>query len=460
MGEPPRTRAVPAAGKPLIAWRRRRAGAPAEAGPQAAALWVIQKPDELVAGSLHALRLAITSGPKMIAAVVLRNSVRKLDDLHRANSMLPEGLLLLVGGLATAFAADTLESFDSDNWAASLRRMAGLAHRLTGGSLQDWLAIAAPALLALWVSLSCATPLLRWAFGREAPAGGRLMLATISAVAVLTGALLSTAAFGEALLNSLSETPDPNSMLEGAVGLLILLALAALLLVPFAGFRFAQQASAHLGARRWLDLVVVGPGMFVLVAAAPMYLYLNAQHWANSSGRWMATTRASEEDNFVTGLRPQCYAVADRVHCQMLLMSTAAYPLVLTAVRHAQLRFKDAKFNQGVKVKFDADVQQLSPSTGSATLWRLDPNVPLPLVVSLPKDRFCEQLALQRADKAGVSKLRDFDLNLLTGPGYQLTTNGDFAYPYVFLASHSQNEFREKFMRNAFLRTLSEMCPA
>jgi hypothetical protein len=191
-------------------------------------LWVLEKADSLSGEIAQAPWLIVASIWRLPIALLKRDSLNGLEAGVAGRRILPPRITMLTAALASAlFLSFLLDTSPNDAIA-----------KLSSASPEAWIAVAAPALISLWLVLLLTGEILRIVAGRESPDPQPSLTQAVSSVAILS--CIGTLAIG------LSE-PWMNSIRKGLPDELIMVGLACTgLYLGYTGWNTARQVAAEL----------------------------------------------------------------------------------------------------------------------------------------------------------------------------------------------------------------------
>lgn len=337
-------------------------------------LWVLERADSLIGEIALTVWLSVASIWRVPHAAIARNSMVQLEALVASRKILPPRMSLLVASIASAlFLA----------WILPERTLHQTAHdtvgRLASVSPENWLAVAAPALVSLWMTAIAFASLLSRAAGVGAPEPHTTLMQTTSSMATLSCLGALSVLHGEYWLRPLRPGLDDLLALSGFWLMILYLGLA--------GWTCARQMCVASGCANWRRraMLVLGPLGFIssaLVALVATYWLVQAQALVAD------TMNRGEPPGYPQARSPSCFASDDAMVCQALL--TARTDLAIGALQRIDIEWRDlTRSGQFKKFLPVSQVAQLNPRVELGGFWTLRAKEPMPLAFRIAKGDAC-----------------------------------------------------------------------
>lgn len=398
---------------------------PAEPAPEPKpSLWVLERADSLIREIVQAIWLSFASIWRVPRAIVAPNSITRLQALMADRKILPPRMNLFLASVVSAlFLAWILPERTNHQAAGDLLTQLGTA------SAENWLLVAAPALVSLLVTIMSVGRLLGWiGHGSPTESTAALMYA-VSSIAI-------AACIASALVLVYDGTL--SSWIRGLSDLLIyagfLVILAAL---AFAGWRCARQmlpASSRAGWRKGI-LVVVAPLAFVaswLIALVGTYWLVQAQALIGEA------LRPKEVAGNPHILSPSCDVTQKSLTCQALL--TTESDSAIGTLQRVEIDWRDlTRSGQSTTKTFlpsKSQVTQLTPRVDTGVFWILRKADPLPLAFQVSASDTCQLYGDILAERRTLPEISSRDSSSLElsfsvywKPGFGLGARKDAAIP-------------------------------
>lgn len=345
--------------------------------PPKSGLWILDRADALIGEIALAVWLVIASIWRIPRAVIASDSIVRLENLIAARQILPPRMNLLVASIASAlFLAWQLPERTPHQSTNSL------LDRLTTTSPENWLIVAAPALISLWITVNFLAHVLRRAAGPGSTESTTLLMEATSSMAILSCIGTIAIFVWETNIKSLmSGLPD---LLINAGFLLMIVFLAV------AGWRCAQQTAVPppcLVRRRRLVLFL-GPLTFISsswIALTATYWLLQAQA---SASRAMSQ---GEPPGYPIAFSPSCYTTDVFLVCEALLATRS--DLAVGALQQVDVEWRDltrsGAFKEVSLFQQKSQVVQTAPRVDPGGFWMLHAKEPLPFAFQVPKPDAC-----------------------------------------------------------------------
>jgi hypothetical protein len=353
-------------------------------------LWLLERADNLLHEIAAAVWLSLASMWRIPMASVRKDSIVRMEALIAERRILPPRLAMLIASITTALLMA---------WVLPPRiahQTAGnLMSKLTSASPENWLLVAAPALISLWLTVVVCGALLRVA------AGWKLTRATDLLMHVVAASLLLNCAVSYALfwwdwdISAWRAGLTDDLFLYGRRLLTVFLCVA--------GVRCASQLSDANGHTAWrrLLLFILSP----LIFAAAANLAIVATYWATQGNalvlKTMATGRLPE---MAPAMSPKCTAEGGAVICQVLLLSTET--IAVGTLRQIDFNWQ-SKGGGTEKVELFShlsQVTQLSPSAPAGGFWPLRANELQPFSFQIATADACRLSADIESEKKSLEQ--------------------------------------------------------
>ena len=410
-------------------------------------LWVLDRADNLLREVAAALWLSIASVWRIPRAAVARDSMNRLQALVANRQALPPRLGLLVASITSALFLAPLLPMRTPHITLS-----ALLHELATASPENWLLVALPALISLWLTTIILGRLLRKlaGVGSNEPTGALMQVASVVVILSCLGSLavLNT----EALLSSLR---------RGLPDILIITGFWLMMAFPaVAGFRCAPQLMASSACPGWRRgfVFVVAPLVFVSTVLGSLV----GTYWllqAEALVRQAIDRPRPEPFSFLTADSPTCYAIAESVVCQVLLSADSDF--AIGGIRQVDLEWRDltrrGKFTMVSLRPEVSQVVQLAPRTEPGGFWILRAKEPFPFAFQIATADACQLLEqigdFQRRTPqipGASAKPLEFRFTLCWRPGFALVAREDAAKSFVITT--------EAFADPGFYNALTGLC--
>jgi hypothetical protein len=409
-------------------------------------LWVLERADNLLGEVAAAMWLSVASVWRIPRAAVARDSMDRLEALVAGRRVLPPRLSLLVASIASPLLL---------SWVAKGMPATGaLLERLATTSPENWLVVAAPALVSLWLAVIALGALLHRAAGAGSLEPSSVLMQVISGVTILSCLGIFVVIYSETYLGTVRRGLPDLVILTGFWMLMAFLAVA--------GVRCAQQMTASSGCSRWrrrVVLVVVGPLAFVsaaVVAPIATYWLLQVQGLVT---RVITEGALGEPPSNPSALSPTCYAMDESVVCQVLLSTRS--DLALGAIQQVDIEWHDVR-GRSAKVSLRpqaSQILQLAPRVEPGGFWILRAKEPLPFAFQIATPDACrlhEQIADFRRrvePMPGLPPLVDVQVTFTISwrPGFGLVPRKDAAVLYLHARTEEWDPNTSVFDRTAVL---------
>lgn len=411
-----------------------QAGADGSSGKEPAAstlparggsLWVLERADNLLGEVAAAMWLSVASVWRIPRAAVARDSMDRLEALVAGRRALPPRLSLLVASIASPLLLSWLLK--------DMPAMGTLLDRLATTSPENWLMVAAPALVSLWLTVIALGGLLRRAAGAGSKEPSSVLMQVTSGVTILSCLGIFALIRSEAYLDAVRRGLPDLVILTGFCMLMAFLAVA--------GARCAQQMTASSGCSRWrrrVVLFVVGPLAFVssaVVALIVTYWLLQVQVLVTQV---INEGELGEPPGNPSALSPTCYAMAESVVCQVLL--SARSDLAIGVIQRVDIEWRAVTLSgKSTKVSLQQEasqILQLAPRVEPGGFWILRAKEPLPFAFQIATPDACRLYEQVSNFRRGVEPIPgllpplvevEVAFTIYWGPGFGLVRRKDAA---------------------------------
>ncbi|KQV49457.1 hypothetical protein ASC95_17835 [Pelomonas sp. Root1217] len=400
---------------------------------------MLERADDLFGEVANALWLVVATSWRVPIALCRATGLERIKELVNSRLILPPRVGMLVAALASALMMVMLV-------AGGMNSATSMAGKLASASPEAWLAVAAPALLSLWLTMSAGGLLLRLLIGADWQRAQTGLTQAVVSVALACNVGMLGLGIGESWLKTLREGLPDTLLLTAA-------ALAALFLA-YVGWNCSRQVTAGLPRWRRAMAQMLFPALFLGAAV----ISLIGTYWF-VKGR-EALDKAMNEPpppGYVHASSSQCVFTAEHLLCTALLSSTT--DLSLTAASELKLAWNDPS-RSGSFTPFGAPTESLlksltAPVVDLGKFWTLRAKEPQPLSILLDRKTICGLrdavlASRQRLDPIDISRANiviEIEVHWLAGYGLVVRDDAGLTLPDVRLeygSSYFEREL-EKF---------------
>jgi hypothetical protein len=340
-------------------------------------LWVLEKADTLFGEIAEALWLVVASTWRIPLVLLRRDSMSGIESKVASRRILPPRVNMLSAALASAL---FLPFVLSDRISHSNPYDA--VSKLTSASAEAWIAVAAPALISLWLVIVLMAAVLRLVAGKGTRDPQPFLTQAISSAAIVCCIGATTILQADAWMSTIRRGLADEMALLGLV--------SAGLYLGYTGWNCARQisqgqsASAH---RRWA-MLFIGPVSFVVAAIGSLvgtYWLVQAQAAA------LEFMSRGAPPGWIVVRAPTCFVADEVLICQALMMTKS--DLAVGAIKALDVSWRDLSRSgqfQPISLTGESPPPTVrTPRTELGTFWALRSKEPLPVALQIGKADAC-----------------------------------------------------------------------